>query len=504
VQKALDCDTIYQAFVKRWIVSQQKIIEPLRKDLVIESTSGGKFEIRDAQNLRRITLDRRGFEVLSLLDKRQTKEELLQRIASNGNPMSPEALDRVLGVLMDLELLDVKQDEQETSLLIPRDLRFSCLACGSCCVGVNIGPVNEEVASVVREDLALLDTSGKPPFFVMEEDKEKERFLVCQSRNGACVFLDRDGLCRIHKQKGAQAKPWVCRVFPFRFVRTRRGIRVGLIPECRNMLRSFKGKRLCEQNRELEALLQGTSKLAVAPGFISLTKSKTISFEEYEAVEEEIFKAIRRSRKGMFCQLIEAWKIIVSRTGEGVSSEGITVEDTAHKLYSLVQEIAQRLVSLKGLFRQETGEIRFHSENLDMLVEALSDCPLYMSKILEDDPKNIRSFSKVILFNYLWSLEGLEHRSVSSALSWLAISWFFTKSLALSRAVKVHRFLLFPQDIVDAFICVHMLLRNHRVKKTLQVLEEKVEEIFGQCLPFLVGHGSEIEISDQKTDFHLF
>jgi Fe-S-cluster containining protein len=485
-------------------VSEEKIIEPLRKDLVIESTSGGKFEIRDAQNLRRITLDRRGFEVLSLLDKRQTKEELLQRIASNGNPMSPEALDRVLGVLMDLELLDVKQDEQETSLLIPRDLRFSCLACGSCCVGVNIGPVSEEVASVVREDLALGEASGKPPFFMMEEDKEKERFLVCQSRNGACVFLDRDGLCKIHKQKGALAKPWVCRVFPFRFVRTRRGIRVGLIPECRNMLRSFKGKRLCEQYPEVEALLQGTSKLAVAPGFISLTKSKTISFEEYEAIEEEIFKAIKRSRKGMFYQLIEAWKIIGSHAGEAMTSEAITVEDIVHELYSLVQEVAQNLLSLKSLFKQETGEIRFHSENLDMLVEALSDCPLFMSKILEDDPQTIRGFSKVIMFNYLWSLEGLEHQSVSSALSWLAISWFFTKSIALSRAVKVHRFLLFPQDIVDAFICVHMLLRNHRVKKTLQPLEERIEDVFGKGLLFLIEHAPEIEMNDRKTDFHLF
>lgn len=485
-------------------MSKENIVEPLRKDLVIENIAEGRFEIRDAQNLRRITLDRRGYEVLSLLDKRQTKEELLQRIANKGNPMTPEALDRVLGVLMDLELLDAKSDQRETRLLIPRNLRFSCLACGSCCVGVNVGPISEKVANIVRDDVALGGTKEKPPFFIMEEDKEKDRFLVCQSRNGACVFLDRDGLCKIHKQKGAHAKPWICRVFPYRFVRTDRGIRVGLIPECRNMLKSLNGKRVCAQVPELLELAKSASKIVVAPRFVSLTPTKTISFEEYESIEERMFKQIRRSKKGMFYQLLAARKVISAYCENEHSDEPKTVEDTAKSLYSLVQEVAQRLLSLKSLFRQETGEIRFHTENLDMLVEALSDCPLYMSKIMEDDTAIIRRFSKVILFNYLWSLEGLECRSISSALSWFAITWFFTKSIALSRAVRVHRLLLFPQDIVDAFVCVHMLLRNHRVKKTLHPLEERVDEVFGKGLFALIEHGSDIEINDQKTDFHLF
>ena len=44
--------------------------------------------------------------------------------------------------------------------------------------------------------------------------------------DGACTFLDRDGLCLVHKRLGEAAKPRVCRQFPFVFVAAPGGERV--------------------------------------------------------------------------------------------------------------------------------------------------------------------------------------------------------------------------------------------------------------------------------------
>lgn len=51
---------------------------------------------------------------------------------------------------------------------------------------------------------------------------------IARQQGGACVFLDPDNLCVIHRVLGLDAKPKTCRSFPHSFLETPTDVRVGL------------------------------------------------------------------------------------------------------------------------------------------------------------------------------------------------------------------------------------------------------------------------------------
>ncbi|MCX4246185.1 YkgJ family cysteine cluster protein [Paraliomyxa miuraensis] len=56
--------------------------------------------------------------------------------------------------------------------------------------------------------------------------------LAAIARDGACGFLQDDGLCAVHRAGGAAAKPWGCRAFPRVFVDDGVAVHVSAKPEC--------------------------------------------------------------------------------------------------------------------------------------------------------------------------------------------------------------------------------------------------------------------------------
>lgn len=56
--------------------------------------------------------------------------------------------------------------------------------------------------------------------------------LASIARDGACGFLQDDGLCSIHRVGGAEAKPWGCRAFPRVYVDDGAAVHVSFKPEC--------------------------------------------------------------------------------------------------------------------------------------------------------------------------------------------------------------------------------------------------------------------------------
>ena len=46
----------------------------------------------------------------------------------------------------------------------------------------------------------------------------KNRFRLAQRKDGSCVILKADGLCRIHAELGYEAKPTICRIFPLQLI----------------------------------------------------------------------------------------------------------------------------------------------------------------------------------------------------------------------------------------------------------------------------------------------
>lgn len=498
------------------------VVPPLRPDLRLEETEKAGEKVHflvDPRFERRIRMDRRGRDVVVLLDRAQPFQALLDRIARTGTPMTPEALHRVLDAFAGLGLLEGSDEDplrrmasdgnaDPVPLLIPEDLRFTCTGCGSCCLGVNVGPVGEAVARGVRDRMADLHpetASRKPPFFTMVPDGEDDEILVCQSRNGACLFLDPDGLCRIHRHLGAPAKPLVCRLFPYRFVWTPDGVLVGLQTECRDILRASLGRPVREQEAELREVLPLVPKIPRVRPHLSLDGETTFSYSDYLVLEREILAAVDAAAgQGGWAMLLAANRVLLARC-RPAGDTCLGASDLRVEFYSLLRDVGETLVRLKDRYYEEGGRIRFHAGNLVMAVEALRDAPLFARTILSDEEGESSRFAGLVVSNFWRSREeAFGPPDLVTAASELAFAWFLARAVAVSRVRQVHRLAPDPRDLVDAWVLTHMLLRNHRVRDALQAFRDRVKRVFVHRLGDAIEGRADLEQTNPQTDFYLF
>jgi lysine-N-methylase len=129
--------------------------------------------------------------------------------------------------------------------------RYDCAGCGECCRGrFAIGVTPEEQARITAQgwgdDPAL---AGKTLFL-----PHGDRYVTAYDAQGACVFLDERGLCRIHAKFGEPAKPLACRVYPFRFIPSGTQVRVGIRFDCPEAACN-RGRTLPEHLPAMRALL---------------------------------------------------------------------------------------------------------------------------------------------------------------------------------------------------------------------------------------------------------
>ena len=108
-------------------------------------------------------------------------------------------------------------------------LLHTCAACGGSCQGVAVVLTSaDEQARIAgfAQDMGI-----EAPF------DGKGRLTRARGR---CVFLNDQGLCRIHATHGYMAKPAVCRQYPLVAVRVGPDVRVGLDPGCYTHAQSWR------------------------------------------------------------------------------------------------------------------------------------------------------------------------------------------------------------------------------------------------------------------------
>ena len=77
--------------------------------------------------------------------------------------------------------------------------------------------------------------------------------VLAQRPDGSCVFLDENGLCRIHTRYGEEAKPLACRLFPYVFVPLGPSVRLSLRFSCPSVCGNL-GSALDTSQRAIDTL----------------------------------------------------------------------------------------------------------------------------------------------------------------------------------------------------------------------------------------------------------
>lgn len=139
-----------------------------------------------------------------------------------------------------------------TEFFTPNGINYECGNCGHCCLGWPV-PLTEEdykrIISLAEEaSIAVPNTQladHQPPFTRM----------LGKGPDGRCQYLTDDNLCQIHLLAGPDAKPTICRQFPYSFTETPNGVYATVSFVSQAVLMNH-GRPLSDQNELLQARRQ--------------------------------------------------------------------------------------------------------------------------------------------------------------------------------------------------------------------------------------------------------
>jgi Fe-S-cluster containining protein len=246
----------------------------LRPEIERRERGGKLASLWDPLTEREINVGPVTRAVISALDGR-TIDEVLEKakLALAGRRADVEDALRCLLLLSHVEgagrehveaLRANARGERRLEPLALPESRFTCQGSGACCRVYDFGPLDDEdVARLNALPIAeKLPDVGPGPYVRKEQSVEGNDAWYLERRDERCVFLGEDRLCRIHKTFGVEAKPTVCRLFPWRIQVTWRGIKVFDQSECSTFATSaLDGEPLASQLAPVLALVPERPKL---------------------------------------------------------------------------------------------------------------------------------------------------------------------------------------------------------------------------------------------------
>jgi len=138
--------------------------------------------------------------------------------------------------------------------LLPVTEYWDCHGCGICCRHVII-PLSPEEYARIRNQGWEQDTELAGRRLFVRMSFWKSQYRLAHRPDGYCVFLSPQGHCRIHERFGAEAKPLVCRMFPYQLVALDRFAYLTLRHNCPSVI-SQHGRSLAEQEDSWRPLVE--------------------------------------------------------------------------------------------------------------------------------------------------------------------------------------------------------------------------------------------------------
>ncbi|MEJ7592730.1 MAG: YkgJ family cysteine cluster protein [Planctomycetaceae bacterium] len=135
-------------------------------------------------------------------------------------------------------------------VILPILQNWSCHNCGGCCREHQIVITADEKKRIDRQQWTAADgvADDRPLIVALGTD-----FRLNHQADGACVFLDERGLCRIHAKFGEAAKPLACRAYPYAVHPSGSSVTVSLRFSCPSVVQNL-GEPVAQQRQTLEDL----------------------------------------------------------------------------------------------------------------------------------------------------------------------------------------------------------------------------------------------------------
>lgn len=140
------------------------------------------------------------------------------------------------------------------SLELPTLQNWSCHNCSGCCRQHGIFITDDEKARIEGQNWSSADgVDSDLPVVVKAKGHPGRPWRLAQQADGACVFLNEQGLCRIHAKFGEAAKPLACRIYPYAFHPAGKKVAVGLRFSCPSVVKNL-GRPIRAQLADLKTL----------------------------------------------------------------------------------------------------------------------------------------------------------------------------------------------------------------------------------------------------------
>ncbi|MBI1345931.1 hypothetical protein GC163_06545 [bacterium] len=175
---------------------------------------------------------------------------------------------------------------------LPLDLpviqNWSCHNCGGCCTQHLIEITEEERQRIEQQKWTADDGVTQPPVVSLTRWPRKPRWRLAHRDDGGCVFLNEQGLCRIHAKFGEAAKPLACRVYPYALHPHGKSVAVSLRFSCPSVIRNA-GKPVSEQRSDIktiaELIVPDHANRMAAP---AVTNQDRLDWPEFERLIEPL------------------------------------------------------------------------------------------------------------------------------------------------------------------------------------------------------------------------
>jgi len=147
--------------------------------------------------------------------------------------------------LIDLEIAEITFDAERRRILnitfSKKDLRFKCKRCSVFCCKLGGPPVTE--ADLKR----MAKTRINPYDFLEPLTSRHSRYvnavgILKRKKDGSCIFLEYDRSKRLYECRIYEARPDLCRLYPFEFTSKGNGKGVLKIIPCCNGLNTPDGR----------------------------------------------------------------------------------------------------------------------------------------------------------------------------------------------------------------------------------------------------------------------